>query len=151
MKIKTAFSICLLLAVSFTLQAQDLKSFKAENGKYGFRDEKGNIVVPGKYDLVNEFVEERAVVRIGYKYGFIDKKGNEVISVKYHYVKDFSEGLACVNIGTTFSPIWGFVDPLGKEVITPQYETSARFVDGKAYVKKNGRSFYINNTGKEVE
>ena len=150
MKIKTLLTISLMLIGAKGLQAQDLKPFLADNKKYGYKDDKGTIVVEAKYDIGHEFSEGMAIVTLNYKYGFIDKKGTEVIPLKYHLVRNFSEGLACVNIGTTFSPIWGFIDLSGKEVIAPQYDQSAKFINGKAEVKKNNRSFYIDKTGKEL-
>jgi hypothetical protein len=74
-------------------------------GKYGYKDEKGNVVIPAKLDSALFFSEGLAGVGRGdvlyppsMKYGYIDEKGELVIDYKYNFVDFFSEGLALVSI-----------------------------------------------------
>ncbi|RLG25198.1 WG repeat-containing protein, partial [Methanosarcinales archaeon] len=46
-----------------------------KNGKYGFVDKKGKIVIPLKYDNAGSFSEGLAWVEKDGKEGFVDKKG----------------------------------------------------------------------------
>src|SRR5690606_30793943 len=64
--------------------------------KWGYINEKGEVVIPLKYDWMFEFSEGFCAVRIDNKCGFIDKSGRTVIALKYDDTKDFSEGLAFV-------------------------------------------------------
>lgn len=79
-------------------QAQE--PFKdATTGKYGYKDQKGNIVIEPKYAYARKFKEERAEVSdLNDKHGYIDKTGKEIIPLKYDLTFDFSEGLATVKL-----------------------------------------------------
>lgn len=50
MKSKAIITICLLLIGATALQAQDLKPFYDNNGKFGYKDTKGKVVIPPKYN-----------------------------------------------------------------------------------------------------
>ena len=55
-----------------------------ENGKWGFEDRAGNVVVEPIYDRVTEFNELGfAGIKIGEKWGSIDLDGNVVVEPKY--------------------------------------------------------------------
>lgn len=61
---------------------------KMENNKWGFVDNKGNVVVDYKYDKVTEFNEYGyAAVKIGEKWGVINEQGKEVLGPTYE-IKD---------------------------------------------------------------
>jgi hypothetical protein len=47
------------------------------NGKWGYIDTKGALVIPGVYDKVCGFSEGFASVKLNGRYGRIDTKGNE--------------------------------------------------------------------------
>jgi hypothetical protein len=203
MNTKTIFTICLMLIGAMTLQAQDLKPFKADNGKWGFKNENGTIAIKAEYFNALDFSEGLALVATiddlsGFGlysgWGFIDTKGRMVIAAKYNHASSFSEGLARVQSSETKSwgfidktgkeviPLiyfdahsfsegyaavrfleprkWGFIDKTGKEIIPFVYDKieahdffrpSSHFENGKAKVKKDGRTFYIDKTGKEVK
>ena len=78
-------------------------------GKFGYKDEVGNVVVECKYDAAYKFSEGPACVRLNGKWGFIDKLGREVIKCKYDTANDFSGGLARV----VFNGKHGVVDKFG--------------------------------------
>lgn len=61
-----------------------LYSYQAEDGKWGFKDKQGNIVVNAKYDIVTELNEYgfAGVYQEG-KWGVIDNKGNEIVVPTY--------------------------------------------------------------------
>ena len=64
-----------------------------------------------------------------------------------------SEGMAVVAVDTKFMEaggVYGFVDKNGKEVIPLIYDHAEEFKDGKAGVKKDGKEFFIDKTGKPV-
>ena len=80
-----------------------------KNGKFGYKDKVGNVVVECKYDAAYKFSEGLACVRLNGKWGFIDKLGREVIKCKYDTANDFSGGLARV----VFNGKHGVVDKFG--------------------------------------
>ena len=108
-----------------------------ENGKYGFKDPGGTIIVPPVYDIVSGFTEGLAAVKKGKKWGYVDLAGNEVIPFVYNNAYPFSEGLARVKKGSRF----GFVDSTGKLVIKAIYSAASDFQNGVAFVMKNETEF----------
>jgi WG containing repeat len=120
-----------------------------KNGKLGFVDRTGKIVIPAKFDRIDEgFSEGLASVSINNKWGYIDPMGKIVIPLKFEQAINFHEGLGAIQIGGK----WGFVDPIGKIVIPAQLETYGRFEHGLAYIYTGNqeRSFTIDKTGKVV-
>lgn len=78
---------------------------KVENGKYGFVDSNGNIVVDCKYDKAYEFNEYGfASVRKEGKWGAINEQGKEVAPINYE-MDDQSEPFF---IGSYYRVTYGF-------------------------------------------
>jgi hypothetical protein len=102
-----------------------------QNGKWGFIDAKGRIVIRPTFEQVSYFSEGLAAVKMNGQYGFIDKTGKMVITPRFRYAFDFSEGLAWVEGGPT-----GFIDKTGKIVLSAPGSTYCReFRDGLALTK----------------
>lgn len=133
--------------------AQELEKF-SEDGKYGFRDTNGKVIVPAKYDGVEKFSEGLAKVKTGHKYGLVNNLGNEIVPPKYWHIGDFSENLAKVTIRSQDnSDIYGYINKAGKVVIPVKFSAIGDFSEGLAYVK--GEDFFskwgfIDKAGKEV-
>jgi hypothetical protein len=131
----------------------------SQNGKWGYVNEKGEIVIKPKFEMASDFKDGLASVvvidKVGYKnkYGFIDKSGKMVVEPQYDEVGDFSEGLAVVNK----SYRWGYIDTTGKEVIPLQFIEAFDFSEGLAavYIQSDGTDKdsqwgYINRKGQVV-
>lgn len=85
--------------------------------KYGFIDDKGNLVVPYKYTDAHDYSGGLAAVCDDEgKWGFIDKGGNIIIQFKYDGVSwnSFQDGFALVQIGDRF----GYVDKQGNDTFS---------------------------------
>ncbi|MES2589340.1 MAG: WG repeat-containing protein [Bacteroidota bacterium] len=52
--------------------------FLSENGKYGYKDQSGKIVIEAKYHIATHFEDGKAKVRKGKKEYYINKKGKKV-------------------------------------------------------------------------
>jgi WG containing repeat len=147
----------LLLIITFSkINAQNLKPFEASNGLYGYKDAKGKVVIPAQYITATYFFNgvDKAWVYNGTKFALIDKKNKLIIPFKYSYVNFFQEGMAVVATNTKFMEAggnYGFVDKNGKEIIPLVYEAAEEFKDGKAKVKKDGKEFYIDKSGKPIQ
>ena len=75
------------------------------DGKYGFIDKTGKVVIPLNYDWAWSFSEGLASVSQNGKYGFIDNTGKVVIPLKYDKADSFNNGVAGVldrSIGEAF-------------------------------------------------
>lgn len=115
------------------------------NGKFGYMDKKGNVVVQPKYDNAYEFSDGLAMVVIDDTYGFIDESGKEVVKIQYADASHFKEGMAAVKV----DDLWGFIDKKGKMVIKPQFVMAGSFSEGLARVFDDQWG-YIDKTGKRV-
>ncbi|MDQ3049084.1 MAG: WG repeat-containing protein [Bacteroidota bacterium] len=76
---------------------QGLARVKKEN-KWGFIDTTGNIVIPLKYNQVENFVDGLAKVRKGQRWGLLDLTGKVVIAPTFDWIHDFENGIAKVKL-----------------------------------------------------
>jgi len=129
--------IVLITSVLFGF-SQNVISFKNNNGKYGFKDSFGNIIIPPKYDYVNKEPEQKFTivfngeVKEKYphkgKYGFVNSEGIETIKPKYDYVdREYEEEFTIVfngevKDGYPYKGKYGFVNSDGIEIIKPKYD-----------------------------
>jgi hypothetical protein len=117
------------------------------NGKYGFMDRSGRMVIQPRFDHVRLFSEATAVVAIGGKYGYIDERGQQIISFQYENAEPFSEGLAAVQSGQK----WGYIDKSGRWIIEPRFGSqlggAGSFSEGLAPVLFDGKMGYIDHSG----
>jgi len=67
-----------------------------EDGKWGFEDNKGTIVIETQFDEVQRFSEGLAPVKIYGHWGYIDETGIFVINPTFTAAGDFKNGLALV-------------------------------------------------------
>lgn len=119
------------------------------NGKWGFVNEKGKLVIPIEFDGVDSFDDGVCRVVNNNLYGLIDKKGKFIVPYKYKFIGFCLEGCLSVRDATTGKE--GFIDKIGKIVVPLKYDAVDRFFDGLAWVyKKNIGCGYVNATGKEV-
>lgn len=134
--------LLILIAVLgfFNARAQLAPFFSDAEGKYGYKDKEGKIVVSPKYELAYQFVEGRAAFRLAGKYGYINEEGTEVVGPKYDFTWHFIGGYATVKKGE----LYGFIDKSGRELVPPQYEDANNFhgaccYKGMAHVKEKGK------------
>ena len=148
-----------------------------KNRKWGYMNEAGKVIIPLMYDEIHEFKDGLAAVGKGgtildsskiylpwsvhnpfknSKYGFIDKTGNTIIPFTYDGIMNgcnhdagFYSGLAVVYKNGKY----GFINKFGKVVIPFTFDDvyTLGFSDGKAEVVKDGRTFLIDKTGKEIK
>lgn len=148
-----------------------------ENGKWGFADSTGKVLIPCTYEWVEDFSEGAAECGLNGKAGFVNKAGKLIIPCIYEQVEPFNRGLAIVQqngksgvinkIGQTVVPFeydeisefseglaavskqekYGYIDETGKLIIPLKYTKAADFAEGLAGVELNGQSGYINSTG----
>jgi hypothetical protein len=124
------------------------------DGKWGFIDRTGALVIPATYDAVEDFSEGLAAVRSQDKFGYIDIHGALKIPFQFDAAHLFVNGLASVKLccGSGFSPNdqWGFIDQTGKYVVNPQFSNALWFNEGLAPVQEGGSWGYVNGKGKFV-
>lgn len=103
------------------------------DGKYGYINQLGQIVIQPKYEDAKYFSEGLAVVRISTgDYAYIDSAGNEVLYYQGNGAENFKEGLALVQ---DYKSTYGFMNKQGDIGITPQYVSARSFSEGLASVE----------------
>ncbi len=156
-------AVCLMVlpAASIFVFGQENKSdnwFPVRvNGKTGFIDRSGKVVIEPKFDGASYFSEGLAAVAFGrdtiftegYSQGFIDEDGKIIIRPRWDVVSRFSEGLAAVGMDQTKKAFkvgdktiyssashtwyrWGFIDKKGNLVIEAKFSDISEFRNGLA-------------------
>ena len=113
------------------------------NGKWGYKNQKGAVVIQPTFDEAFQFAGGFACVEKNEKLGYIDTEGNVVIDFQFDCANSFSDGLACV----TKDDKTGFIDYEGKYVFEPIYEKATPFKDGKAMIKQDGKWGVLSKDG----
>jgi hypothetical protein len=134
-----------------------------EDGKFGYKDSKGNVVIPYKFHYAHNFSDGMAIVvnEMG-EVGYINTKGELVIPYQYDTMaesdgNDFHEGLCAVVVDGSHE--WcSYVDKTGKQAFEGVFSYAGDFSEGLAAVtttvrregSENHRSGYIDRSGKMV-
>ena len=165
MKIKL---VCLLiLALHFHAFAQEAPGTQLkpiyENGRWGYADRGGRVVIAARFDAALPFANGLARVGVvdeefpeiegspNIKWGYIDERGRVLVELRYAVLRDFSEGLAVAAVLDAERPErpsvrrggrrnlkWGYVDRGGREVIPMQFLGAGEFAEGLAAVNPGG-------------
>ncbi len=117
-----------------------------KDGKTGFRDLDGNVVIEPKYESAEMFSEGLSAVTLSEKglTGYINTKGEMVIPPSFEYAGSFGNGLASFRA----HDLYGFIDRTGKEVIAPQYAWVDQFSEGFCVVRdSSGQHAFIDTSG----
>ena len=96
----------------------------SRNGKWGFINREGTLIVPLQYDDI-EIIDEGFAFVTGVMlkvngrptWGLINNEGKQIIPVKYDEIDLFNGGLARVRLNGH----WGLVDEQGVEVAPTMY------------------------------
>lgn len=114
------------------------------NGKWGFINAQGQLVVAPRYEAVKKFSEGLVPVciRLDHSYdpegtgrwGYVDTKGRLVIPARFERAELFHNGFAPVQCDGK----WGFINPKGTLVIPCRYDGVFPFAEGRAPVNIGG-------------
>lgn len=139
-------------------QGNGLYEFIGKNGKYGFMDKTGDVVISAKYVCVCypgfseglAFVSEKQSANGDFTWICIDTLGKKVFSLGRNDPEEsFSEGFAVI---TDYDKYW-FIDKSGKQVFGKKFGYACEFTDGYARVsdeKYLKGSYFINKKGKHA-
>ncbi len=120
---------------------------KAVEGKWGFMDKTGALVVPATFEAVEKFSGGLARAQQGGKWGFVDRTGKFVIEPRFSLLQDFSEDLAVAADGD-----YGYLDRTGRFALAPRHLIADDFHDGLARVGNTPFSMdhFIDRKGRYV-
>lgn len=134
-----------------------LLAFKqSDEGKFGYIDQNGTIVIPPKYTGAQPFSNGKAIVNISETfsngYGLIDKKGNYVIQPKYNDINMLDDNRIAVGraidknkpyIGSKYA----IADTDGKFLTDFIYNQVSNYKDGYASTFNDKYTFFIDKAG----
>jgi hypothetical protein len=96
-----------------------------KNGKAGYIDVKGNVVVPPSLPVYGNYGSEfhDGLLEIAISDGrYVDRSGKVVVDPGLLRGWDFSEGLAAAM--RKGEKLWGYIDTSGRFAISPRFETA---------------------------
>jgi len=145
------FSISLLACKNNSTQGPSFKLIPVDvDGKWGYVDGTGKMIIEPQYNFCDLFVDGIAeVISSSGKMGYIDETGKFIIKPGFKYATRFSEGLAFVTVegcGITCIDKNGSI----KFSLEDEIETANCFSDGLACVLANNKMGFIDKTGKYV-
>ncbi len=125
---------------------QKIKPFK-ENNKYGFKNARGRIKIPAKYDKVGFFQNGVAYVALNNQVALINKSGKIVVPFgTYDIISSYRKGISRV----VKEKKYGFLDNKGKVIIPCSFDKADFFKNGFSVVRKNNKEGTINLSGVEI-
>jgi len=116
------------------------------DGKHGYIDKSGNIVIPFIYDWTFDFKDGVAKVEKEGKKGIVDKNGKEIIACIYDDVIDFYKGIAIVSKDNKY----GMIDKSGNTIFPFQPYSIDKLSEGIAWVNMGNSYEAIDMSGKVV-
>lgn len=114
-----------------------------QNGKWGFIDRKGNVVITPQFDSTDKFSGGLACVSLNGKHGLINKTGKFVIPAEYDMIEVTSEDLVSFKKDGKY----GYMDKTGNILIPARFEQCYGFNEGMAAVEVNGKWGFIDIKG----
>lgn len=118
-----------------------------ENGKVGYIDTTGKVVIKARFAQAGDFSEGLAPARLEGLYGFIDVNGNYVIPPKYDFANSFKEGFAIVYVDS----IPMYIDKKGNIPFITKHKRLFDFERGIAKVETYDSGFaLINKRGNTI-
>ena len=102
------------------------------DGKVGFMNDRGEIVIPLQFESASFFSHGLAYAKLDGKYGYINTKGEFVVEPEFEDAGAFtSDGYAKVKLDGK----WGYIDRNGEFIAEPAYDYARDFSGGYAVVK----------------
>ncbi len=112
-------------------------------GKYGYMNRFGEVVIAPNYQFAGHFVNGLAVVGHDEKYGAINKMGKLIIPFDYASVSDFIQGRAIVEVDEKL----GIIDRNNKIILPFEYEDLGDLSSELIYFSKGLRYGYADIYG----
>lgn len=129
-----------------TLLCEGLKGFES-NGKWGFKDATGKVIIKPRFDAVHRFSEGLCPVKIKDKWGFINKNGTVVIQPKYGHASCFCNGYSIV----VTNNLWGVINKKGVETAPLKFKNRiSNFFNDTAMTQIGTSYYYINPKGEII-
>jgi hypothetical protein len=121
---------------------------KNTEGKWGYINSEGEVIIDFIYDHAGFFTDGTAVVSLNGRYGLIDLDGNTIIKPQYNYMGSFSEGLARIVQCDADTAKYGFINKEGVAFYKDYFNNNTGdFHDGLAVFEKDLNFGYVDTNG----
>ncbi|NLW02187.1 MAG: WG repeat-containing protein [Clostridiaceae bacterium] len=118
------------------------------DGKWGYIDSEGKVVVDFIYDHAGFFAEGVAAVSLNDRFGLIDLDGETIVEPQYAHIGNFSEGLAHVVKIEAGASKHGFMNKDGDAFYKDYFDNNTGdFHDGLAVFEKDLNFGYVDTNG----
>jgi hypothetical protein len=117
-----------------------------DNGRGGFINASGELVLPLCFDGVREFSEGLGIFEREGRYGAIDSNGRILIAPRFDELDAFHEGLAIFKHNNRY----GIIDLRGKRTPLPDFFQVHHFQEGLAVFDADSKNGAINRSGRVV-
>lgn len=124
------------------------------DGKWGFADAAGEIVIPCQWEDVGAFYNGLARVKQNGNWGYIDTSGELVIEPQWDDAFPFFEGFLSkdlafvVQVNHLNRNKYGLIDTKGNVVVKPQWDSFVPAAEGVAIIVTDKKYGYVDHTGK---
>jgi hypothetical protein len=108
-----------------------------DHGLCGAVNRDGSIAVEPRFDFVDKFHEDRAVVRLGGLYGYVDSNRKIVVEPQYAIAGRYHLGYAEVDVGGKSA----LIDLKGRQVLEPRFARAGAFVKDVFWVNDGVREY----------
>ena len=118
-----------------------------KDGRWGYINTSGAIVIPCQFEDVGDFHEGFAKVSNDNGYGFINTQGEIVVPCQFYDASDFYDGIAIVrDRGKDLE--YKLINSRGEDVIPDQFFQISDFSDGLAWAIKDEETYgFIDTKG----
>ena len=119
------------------------------NGKWGYADEHGKIILDAVYSSARLFEDSIAQVAMNGKWGIIRKDGSQITPFTYQSMHPFEKNNFCMM--RNHNGLVGFVDHNGKEILAPTYDDIINFRNNiDIGISRIGSKYGIVSSTKEI-
>ena len=108
-----------------------------EKGKWGYMNDKGDVIVSPKYDTCTGFKYGYGRVKSAGKWGIVDRSGTEIFTTKYENILPGENGYFIY-----YNNGWGMMDKTGKVIIQPTMTIITTFEKNRAMARA-GKTYTI--------
>jgi hypothetical protein len=114
-------------------------------GKFGFKDDRGRLMIPNRYDSAKHFSEGLAAFKLLGKWGYLNTDDKIILNPTYEFAGYFQSGYARVGVKGKY----GLIDKKGTLQLALQYDSILR-VQQQLLVYQNGKAGLATAQGRIV-
>ncbi|MEH7011594.1 WG repeat-containing protein [Neobacillus niacini] len=137
---------------------EDMLAFRKSNdGKWGYMDESGKVLIEPQFTGTQPFVEGKAIVNVDHNiYGLIDKQGKFIIKPHYNSLLNLEENRYALGKASDperpyLFPKYAIADSNGQIYTGFIYNGVSSFKDGIASAYNDEITFFIDKRGQRLD